>query len=513
MNLWANRLLNFIALMGLYLFCVMAFYLSTNNCYFLGGKFIDFSLLGWFLMLAIWGGALIIYFRKKENYLLFFAIQLTVICFAFDWWRLFAFAANLSAKSYINTLLIIEFIAVLIAWHIKNNLLLSSALIALLLIYTGGMIAYPALLSWNQTLTVSTVWALMAALFFSHWLKTKFILLFAIILLGVWGGYSFYHTSGIHFYEPKITKPAGNVKVSIVVPVYNAEKTLERCLDSLRKQTLKDIEIICVNDGSSDKSPQILAEYAAHDARFKVITQENKYVGAARNAGIALASGEFVGFVDSDDWVSLDYFEDMYQTALKYNTDIVMAGNVMEIHNTTLTKRQAAYVDRYFLAKKIISLPLDDVMLLRRLVWDKIYRRSFLLEYHVKSTYRRALYEDFYFFLQTILPQKPIAVALNATYYYFMKNTSLSRASNFSLDDESPLLFVDVDKLVENYPLRDEIRQKWRTYIQNMRIHYLKDYNDALNPVLQPLWQKLCSDLFPLDNFDFEHAEQKLNLF
>ena len=242
MNLWANRLLNFVAQMGLYLFCVMAFYLSINNYYFLGGKFVDFSLFGWCLMLSIWGGGLIIYFRKKEYYLLIFAVQFTVICFAFDWWRLFAFAANLSAKAYITFLLIMELIALLLAWRIKNNSLFSSALIALLLIYTGGMTAYPVLLSWNQILTVAAVWALMAALFFSHWLKPKFILFFAIILVGVWGGRVYYHTSGIHFYEAKITKPAENVKVSIVVPVFNAEKTLERCLDSLRKQTLKDIE-------------------------------------------------------------------------------------------------------------------------------------------------------------------------------------------------------------------------------------------------------------------------------
>ena len=150
--------------MGLYLFCVMAFYLSTGNCYFIDGKIVDFSLLGWALMLAIWGWGLVFYFRRKNVKILIFATQLSVICFTFDCWRLFAFAANLSAKSYINILLVAEFIAILIAWCIKNNFLLSSALISLLLIYTGCVTAYPALLSWNQILAVSAVWAFMASL-------------------------------------------------------------------------------------------------------------------------------------------------------------------------------------------------------------------------------------------------------------------------------------------------------------------------------------------------------------
>ena len=351
-------------------------------------------------MLAIWGAALVTYFRKKENFLLVFAVQLTVICFAFDCWRLFAFAANLSAKSYITFLLIMELITVLIAWRIKNNSLFSSALIALLLIYTGGMIAYPVLLPWNQMLVVSAVWALVAALFFSHWLKPKFILLFAIVLLGFWWGFLYYNTSGIHFYEAKITKPAQNVKVSIIVPVYNAEKTLERCLDSLRKQTLQDIEIICVNDGSSDKSPEILAKYAAHDARFKVITQENKYIGAARNAGIAAATGEYVGFIDNDDWVSLDYYEDLYNKAKKYDADIAIAAQSYQIFNRVGNTFNKTSQIMFLLNTNIIDNIKTEFFKLPRFVWDKIFRKSFLDKYDIKSSEWRTFYEDFFFILQ-----------------------------------------------------------------------------------------------------------------
>ena len=104
-----------------------------------------------------------------------------------------------------------------------------------------------------------------------------------------------------------------NIKVSVIVPVYNCEKYLKKCLDSLVNQTLKDIEIICVNDGSTDNSGRILEEYT--DSRIKIITKENGGLSSARNAGIAVAKGEYLGFVDSDDWVDLDFYEKLYNTA------------------------------------------------------------------------------------------------------------------------------------------------------------------------------------------------------
>ena len=104
----------------------------------------------------------------------------------------------------------------------------------------------------------------------------------------------------------------GNVKISIIVPVFNVEKYLSECLNSLINQTLKDIEIICVDDGSTDSSPSILEEFRNKDERIKVIRQENSGVSVARNNGLAIAQGEYVGFVDSDDWVDADFFEKLY---------------------------------------------------------------------------------------------------------------------------------------------------------------------------------------------------------
>ena len=98
-------------------------------------------------------------------------------------------------------------------------------------------------------------------------------------------------------------------KISIVIPAYNAEKYLSQCLDSIINQTLKDIEIICVNDGSTDRTGAILDSYKLIDNRIIVIHKENKGQSMARNTGMAIASGDYIGFVDSDDFVDLEMFE------------------------------------------------------------------------------------------------------------------------------------------------------------------------------------------------------------
>ena len=110
-------------------------------------------------------------------------------------------------------------------------------------------------------------------------------------------------------------------KISIIVPVYNVEPYLRQCLNSLVNQTLKDIEIICVNDGSPDDCLSILHEHAEKDNRIAVINQKNTGLSGARNSGLKVASGEYVMFVDSDDWVDVRICEELYNAALRENAD------------------------------------------------------------------------------------------------------------------------------------------------------------------------------------------------
>ncbi len=112
-------------------------------------------------------------------------------------------------------------------------------------------------------------------------------------------------------------------KISVIMPVYNVEQYLRQSLDSLINQTLNDIEIVCINDGSTDKSLEILQEYAAKDDRIFVITQKNQGQGVARNKGIEIAKGEYIQFVDPDDWIELDACETLYNFAKEKNAKVV----------------------------------------------------------------------------------------------------------------------------------------------------------------------------------------------
>lgn len=119
-----------------------------------------------------------------------------------------------------------------------------------------------------------------------------------------------------------------NIKISIIIPVYNVEKYLRQCLDSIIYQTFKDFECICINDGSTDNSLSILEEYAKKDKRFRILSQQNQGVGVARNFGLRIAVGEYILFVDSDDFIDNNFCEKLYNNAKKYNSDIVFGGRI-----------------------------------------------------------------------------------------------------------------------------------------------------------------------------------------
>lgn len=114
--------------------------------------------------------------------------------------------------------------------------------------------------------------------------------------------------------------------ISVIVPIYNVEKYVRKCLDSLVAQTLREIEVICIDDGSTDRSGEIADEIARDDARFRVIHTENRGLSAARNRGIDEARSQWLMFVDSDDWVSPEFCRVPYEAAIEYGADLVIFG-------------------------------------------------------------------------------------------------------------------------------------------------------------------------------------------
>ena len=134
------------------------------------------------------------------------------------------------------------------------------------------------------------------------------------------------------------TEIKNNIKVSIIIPSYNSEKYIKKCLASLTDQSLKEIEIIVTDDGSTDNTTKIVEDFIKQDSRIKLVKQEHLMQGAARNNGMRYSTGEYIGLVDSDDWVDFKYFENLYNAAKKYDADIALATNV-RIGNGKTKKR------------------------------------------------------------------------------------------------------------------------------------------------------------------------------
>ena len=209
------------------------------------------------------------------------------------------------------------------------------------------------------------------------------------------------------------------VKVSVVVPIYNTEKYIERCLNSLVSQTLHDIEIICVDDGSSDNSALIVEEFIKKDNRIKLIKQKNLKQGAARNNGTKEAVGEYIGFVDSDDWVDIDYYQKLYEAAKKYDADIALAVNV-RIGNGITKKRLNLKEEKiaYTLQEKIdLSNQAKNPC-----PTNKIYKKELLINNNI--TFSEGCFcEDKLFTIKALYYSNKM-ISVPGIYYYYFRNPS-----------------------------------------------------------------------------------------
>lgn len=152
-----------------------------------------------------------------------------------------------------------------------------------------------------------------------------------------------------------------HIAVSIIVPVYNAEKYLIKCLDSIINQTLNNIEIIIIDDGSTDGSSEICKEYAAKDSRIVYYRKENEGLAAARQDGIDRSSGEFIGFVDSDDWLELNMYERMYSEAIRENADIVFCNCYFNDSETDRVYLPSGIYDRTRIENEILPRTLAGI--------------------------------------------------------------------------------------------------------------------------------------------------------
>lgn len=227
-------------------------------------------------------------------------------------------------------------------------------------------------------------------------------------------------------------------KLSIIVPVYNVEKYLPKCLESLIKQTLKDIEIICVNDGSMDNSLAILKEFASKDSRIKIIDNQHQGVAKTRNTGIEQSTGEYIGFVDSDDYIDIDFFEKLYNSATKSNSDIAIASilkhkNFFNIYNAKYTKEETAIT----IQDKIKLC--EDKKHFFFYAWNKIYHSGFIKENNIKFS-EGQIYEDVMFAIKALYYSNKIISVYGTKYHYIEHENSLTKYKDKTGEKEHDLI-------------------------------------------------------------------------
>lgn len=218
-------------------------------------------------------------------------------------------------------------------------------------------------------------------------------------------------------------------KVSIVIPVYNVAPFLRQCLDSAVNQTLEDIEIICVNDGSTDSSPDILQEYAAKDSRIKVINKENSGYGASMNQGLQIATGEYFAVLESDDFCMTDMYETLYRTAKQFDADIVRSDYfdyTTRNQQITLSAKQMSKQYRYYY-RPICPNEEQEVYLFVMHNWTGIYKMKFLRQNNIRyNETPGASYQDNGFFFQTFAQAQKLVYVPRPFYCYRIDNATSS---------------------------------------------------------------------------------------
>lgn len=261
-------------------------------------------------------------------------------------------------------------------------------------------------------------------------------------------------------------------KISVIVPVYKVEEFLPQCLDSILAQTLTELEIICVNDGSPDNSLKILEEYAKKDKRIVIINQKNAGLSSARNTGIKAATGEYIGFVDSDDWIEPDFYHNLYQAAKEHNADIVGTGFYSVKNNkkklsyfVTETKTALTPEEKF----KIFKMPKHNF------VWNKIYKKDMIckqdLFFPIGMTYEDIIWSS------TLMEQSLKAVMIQGAGYNYRYNANSIVHTTFSdskklLDQTNAHKFQR--KIMNKYKMKIEPNWDKRTKIKFFGITIIK---------------------------------------
>lgn len=294
--------------------------------------------------------------------------------------------------------------------------------------------------------------------------------------------------------------------ISVIIPVYNVEKYLERCIVSIINQSYKNLEIILVNDGSTDNSPVICDEYAHNDKRIKVIHKKNGGLSDARNTGIKICQGNYICFADSDDYISIDMIKNLY-SSIK-DTQLKMAiCNLKAIDdegNDLIESKNSPIKDGVFTANELLPKIYQELGWYYIVAWNKLYHRS--LFDNIEFPYGK-IHEDEYVIAQLMIEAQKISCISNEEYMYvYQRNGSIMSKKNANEQyDWLEALYLRF-QYCNGKELEDFVRETRAVYFRELNNLFLKEeYKDTLNKSIKRKAKRNYS------NMDGKSLTEKVN--
>lgn len=317
-------------------------------------------------------------------------------------------------------------------------------------------------------------------------------------------------------------------KVSIIVPVYNVEKYLERCLESLINQTYRNIEILIVNDGSTDNSKKICEKYKEMDSRIRLINKKNQGLGMARNTGLEYITGKYVLFVDSDDYVERNLVELVYKIAEENNCDFVRFHNYREDITTGEKKIRKSPLEEGFYSKEDIKqkilLPIIGVLpnqtgndFVGMSVWRNLYRASVIRKENLKFVSEREFISEDVIFNISFFDVSSRAYVINIPlYHYIVNDNSLTAIYKKDRFDKEVIMYKKIESIVKEKNFSDDsLVRASRTFLDRTRMCLRQEFsrkNISLKDQRQSII-KICSNemltdiinIYPLKKMNIEY--------
>ena len=288
-------------------------------------------------------------------------------------------------------------------------------------------------------------------------------------------------------------------KITIIVPVYNVSGYIEQCINSLTQQTLSDIEIIVVDDCGTDDSMTKVQKMANNDKRITIVhNKENQGLAESRNIGLKYVNSEYVGFLDSDDWVATDFYEKLYNNIIKYKADIAV-GDVLYYreHQRTLT-REWCSIWNFKSKKKVITSPKDKQFNIYACAcWNKLYKTSLFKDYALKYPKGLKIEDVPITIVSTILANK-IVLVKDAVLYYRQRNDSIIAASS---KNRTPFdifkIYEYTDAILSRIEhINKKLYKEYKQIIDNFKIFNIYAWYLNTYPDYQPEFYQIMKDVF-----------------